>query len=60
MLALNPKDDTGQAEVGAWYIRTGDRDKGEELFAKAFQRHPDEVWHYVRAAEALLGVPAGR
>ena len=60
MLDLNPKDDTGQAEVGAWYIRTGDRAKGEELFAKAFQRHPDEVWHYVRAAEALLGVPAGR
>lgn len=60
MLVLNPKDDTGQAEVGAWYIRIGNREKGEELFAKAFERNPDEVWHYVRAAEALLGVPEGR
>jgi len=60
MLALDPKDDSGQARVGAWYIRIGQRDKGEALLAQAFQRNPDEVWHYVGAAEALLGVPAGR
>ena len=58
--ALNPKDDTGQAEIGAWYIRIGQREKGEALLAQALQRSPGEVWHYVRAAEALLGVPAGR
>jgi tetratricopeptide (TPR) repeat protein len=60
MLALDAKDDTGQTKVGAWYIRIGQRDKGEALLAQAFQRNPDEVWHYVDAAEALLGVPAGR
>jgi tetratricopeptide (TPR) repeat protein len=59
-LAADPKDDSGQAEVGAWYIRTGQRAKGEELLAKALQKHPDEIWHYVRASEALLGVPPGR
>ena len=56
-LAASPKDDTGQAEVGAWYIRNGQREKGEELFAKAFARNPDEIWHYMRIAEALLNVP---
>jgi tetratricopeptide (TPR) repeat protein len=56
-LVAEPKDDTGQAEVGAWYIRTGQREKGEELFTKAFARNPDELWHYVRLAEAFLNVP---
>jgi tetratricopeptide (TPR) repeat protein len=59
-LGMSPKDDTGQSEVGAWYVRTGQRDKGEELFAKALARNPDDVWHYVRAAEAYLGVPSGK
>ncbi len=58
--AMTPKDDTGQSEVGAWYVRTGQREKGEELFAKALARNPDDMWHYVRAAEAYLGVPRGR
>jgi tetratricopeptide (TPR) repeat protein len=57
-LAMNAKDDTGQCEVGAWYIRTGQRQKGEELLAKALAKNPTEVWHYVRAAEAYLGVPS--
>lgn len=56
-LAADPKDDTGQAQIGAWYIRIGQRDKGEALFAKAFARNPDEVWHYIRAAEAFSNVP---
>lgn len=56
-LVAEPKDDSGQAEVGAWYIRTGQREKGEELLTKAFARNPDELWHYVRAAEAFLNVP---
>jgi tetratricopeptide (TPR) repeat protein len=51
------KDDDAEAEIGAFYIRTGDRDKGEALFAKALSKHADNNWHYVRAAEALLGVP---
>lgn len=54
------KDDTGRAEIGAWYIRVGQRDKGEELLSEAMTRNPKETWHYVRAAEAYLGVPPGR
>lgn len=57
-LADEPKDDSGQAEVGAWYIRIGQREKGEALLAKAFERNSDEIWHYVRAGEAFMGVPA--
>lgn len=55
-LAVDPKDDSGQAEVGSWYIRIGQREKGEELLARAFARNSDEVWHYVRAGEAFMGV----
>jgi len=51
------KDDTARAEIGAYYIRTDRREKGEELLATALAKNPDENWHYVRAAEALLGVP---
>jgi len=57
VIDADPKDDTGQAEIGAWYVRIGQRDKGEELFAKALARNPGEMWHYVRIAEAFLGVP---
>ncbi len=61
-LSMDPKqkDDTGRAEIGTWYIRTGQREKGEELLAQAIGRNPGEVWHYVRASEAYLGVPPGR
>jgi len=54
------KDDTGRAEIGAWYIRIGQRERGEALLAQAMARNPNETWHYVRAAEAYLGVPPGR
>jgi tetratricopeptide (TPR) repeat protein len=57
-IAADPKDDTGEAEIGSWYIRIGQREKGEQLLAKALAKHPDELWHYVRAAEGLLGVPS--
>lgn len=54
------KDDTGRAEIGAWYIRFGQRDKGEELLGQAMTRNPNESWHYVRAAEGYLGLKPGR
>jgi tetratricopeptide (TPR) repeat protein len=59
-LAADPGDDTGQSEVGAWYIRLGRREEGEALLAKALAKNPDEVWHYVRASEAYLGIVPGR
>jgi len=55
-LAADPLDDSGQVEVGAWYIRTGQREKGEALLAKAFAENPDEFWHYVQMAEAFLDI----
>lgn len=55
-LAADPKDDSGQAEVGGWYIRTGQREKGEEWLAKAFARNSDEFWHYMHAAQGFMGV----
>jgi tetratricopeptide (TPR) repeat protein len=58
-LAYDSKDDSGQAEIGAWYIRIGQRDKGEELLAQALARNPDEMWHYIRAAEAFLKISPG-
>jgi hypothetical protein len=60
MLVLDPEDDSQAAEVGAWYIRIGQRAKGEQYLAKAFHARPHESMHYVRAAEGLLGVPASR
>jgi len=59
-LAADAKDDTGQSEIGAWYIRNGEREQGEALLGKALAKNPEEVWHYVRAGEAYLGVPKGR
>ena len=55
-LAADPWDDSGEIEVGAWYIRTGQREKGEALLAKAFADSPDEFWHYLQVAEAFLDV----
>jgi tetratricopeptide (TPR) repeat protein len=60
MLALDPRDDSSQAEVGAWYMRIGQRAKGEALLAQALDRRPNEPWYYLHAAESLLGVPASR
>ncbi len=60
MLVLDPEDDSQRSEVGSWYIRIGQRAKGEEYLAKAFSTGPHDPSHYVRAAEALLGVSLGR
>jgi len=60
VIILKPRDDTALAEIGGWYIRNGQREKGEHLLERALKSNPDELWHYVRAAEGLLGVAAGR
>lgn len=57
-LTADPKDDSGQAELAAFYFRMGKRDLGEEWLGKAFSKNSDEVWHYVHAAEGLLNVQA--
>jgi len=58
MLAIDPKDDSSQALVGTWYMRIGQREKGEALLARALERRPSDSGYYVRAAESLLGVAA--
>ena len=60
MFALDPSDDSNEAVLGAWYIRIGQRDRGEALLTAALKRRPNESDYYVRAAESLLRVPVGR
>jgi cytochrome c-type biogenesis protein CcmH/NrfG len=59
MLDLDPKDDSALAETGGWYIRVGDRAKGEELLAQTLKKHPNDLDSYLRAAEGFLQVPEG-
>jgi tetratricopeptide (TPR) repeat protein len=58
MLAIEPKDDSSQALLGAWYMRIGQRERGEMLLGQALQRRPNASDYYLRAAESLLRVPA--
>ena len=60
MLVLDPEDDSQRAEVGAWYIRIGQRAKAEQYLAKAFSMGHNDPSNYIRAAEGLLGVQPGR
>lgn len=51
----NPKDDKGLAEVGAYYLLNGEREKAEDLFDRSF-RLESEMWATVSAAAGYLGV----
>ena len=52
----NPKDASGLADVGAYYLVNGDRATAESLFDRSFERKGD-IWATVSAAGAYLGVP---
>jgi tetratricopeptide (TPR) repeat protein len=52
----NPKDDSGLANAGAYYLLNGDRATAESLFDRSFERKGD-IWNTVAAAGAYLGVP---
>ena len=52
----NPKDESGLADVGAYYLVNGDRATAESLFDRSFERKGD-IWATVAAAGAYLGVP---
>ena len=54
-LLLNPKDEKGLAEVGAYYLANGDRETAEALFDRSF-KIASEIWASVSAAGAYLGV----
>ena len=55
-LAMNPKDDKGLAELGAYTMIKGDRAKAEELFDRSFALESGEVWNTAMIAGGYLGV----
>lgn len=55
-LAKNRKDDKGLAELGAYHLLKGDREKAEELFDQCFNIEQDEVWNTAMIAGGYLGV----
>lgn len=55
-LAKNPNDDKGLAELGAYYLLKGDREKAEELFDKSFSIEQGETWNTSMIAGGYLGV----
>ncbi len=52
---LDPQDENGLAEAGAYYLLQGDRATAEALFDRAFKKG-DEIWVAVSAAGGYLGV----
>ena len=52
----NPKDEKGLAQIGAYYLLSGDRATAEDLFEKSFKQE-SELWSTVDAAGAYLGIP---
>ena len=55
-LEKNPNDDKGLAELGAYHLLKGDREKAEELFDKSFSIESGEVWNTSMIAGGYLGV----
>lgn len=55
-LVMNPKDDKGLAELGAYYLIKGDRAKAEELFDRSVAIESGEVWNTAMVAGGYLGV----
>ena len=55
-LAMNPKDDKGLAELGAYYMIKGDRAHAEELYDRSFSLESGEVWNTSMMAGGYLGV----
>jgi len=55
-LALDPKDESYQAELGAILNLKGDRAEAEAQFDASFKQKPDEFWNTINAAGSYLGV----
>ncbi len=53
-----PKDEDWLAEVGAAYVRAGDRARGEELYARSLAQDPSNLRNALRMASAYLQVAA--
>lgn len=55
-IAMDLGDDTGIMKAACWFNLNGERARAEELFAKAFGKNPDDVWHYILSAGSYVGV----
>jgi tetratricopeptide (TPR) repeat protein len=55
-LAMEPNDAKWLAEVGAYHLAKGNREKAEELFDRSVKAQDDEVWSTVSMASGYLGV----
>ena len=55
-LEKNQKDDKGLAELGAYYLIKGNREKAEELFDRSLKIESGEMWNTAMMAGGYLGV----
>lgn len=55
-LKMEPNEGKWLAEVGAYTLAKGNRDKAEEYFDRSFKAQDDEVWSTVNMAAGYLGV----
>ena len=55
-LAMDPKDEGYQAELGAILVLKGDRAEGETQFDASFKAKPDEFWNTINAAGSYVGI----
>ena len=58
VVAMAPKDEDWLAEIGAAYVRNGDRAHGEELYARSLAQDPSNMRNSLHMAAAYLGVAA--
>jgi|SRR4029453_18574117 tetratricopeptide (TPR) repeat protein len=55
-LAMDPKDESYQAELGAILNLKGERASAESQFDTSFKQKPDEFWNTINAAGSYVGV----
>lgn len=55
-MQMEKNDEKWIAEVGAYHLMKGDRDKAEEMFDRSFKINDDEVWSTLHMAAGYMGV----
>jgi tetratricopeptide (TPR) repeat protein len=55
-LGIDPDDDSGMLEYGAFANLHTERATAEAQFDRAFRKNPREFWHWVGAGASYLGV----
>ncbi len=57
VIQRDPRDAPKLSEFGALLYVNGERERGEEMFQRAFDESPDDVFVTAAAGGALLGLP---